>query len=140
MNVLQNKKEECVLVVDDAVDNLYLMQFVLESEGYTVDLADSGEQALQKVKSCQPDLILLDLMMPKMNGYEVIERLREDNYLQYIPVFLVTADKYTDCSQAIAAGANGIIHKPIDINELLLEVENSLETKNQPYIIKKHQK
>lgn len=130
MNVLQNKKEECVLVVDDAVDNLYLMQFVLESEGYTVDLADSGEQALQKVKSCQPDLILLDLMMPQMNGYEVIERLRKDRNLQSIPVFLVTADKYTDCSQAIAAGANGVIYKPIDINELLLEVENSLETKS----------
>lgn len=129
MNVLQDKKEECILVVDDSVDNLYLMQFILESEGYTVGLADSGREALQKVKGYQPDLILVDLMMPQMNGYEVIHRLREDKSLQFIPVFLVTADKYTGIKEAIAGGANGVIHKPIDINELLTEVARSLQMK-----------
>lgn len=127
MNVLQKNKQESILVVDDSVDNLYLMQFILESEGYTVGLADSGEQALQKVKRYQPHLILLDLMMPQMNGYEVIHQLREDKDLQNIPIFLITADRYTNWQQAIAAGANGLIYKPININELLLEVEKTLE-------------
>ncbi|MGF1541631.1 MAG: response regulator [Pleurocapsa sp.] len=127
---MHNKKEECILVVDDSVDNLYLMQFVLESEGYKVGLADSGREALQKVKGCLPDLILVDLMMPQMNGYEVIHRLREDKSLQLVPVFLVTADKYTGIKEAIAAGANGIIYKPIDIDELLIEVARSLQIKN----------
>lgn len=127
MNELQNKKEEYVLVVDDSSDNLYLMQFILESQGYNVNLADSGQEALDKIKECQPDLILLDLMMPQMNGYEVIDHLRKDEDLPFIPVFLVTADRYTDFSDAIAAGANGVIHKPIDINELLLEVEKGLD-------------
>ena len=127
MNELQNKKADCILVVDDSSDNLYLMQFILESHGYNVNLADSGQEALDKIKGCQPDLILLDLMMPQMNGYEVIDRLRGDEDLPFIPVFLVTADRYTDCSDAIAAGANGVIHKPIDINKLLLEVEKGLD-------------
>lgn len=129
MNKLQNQKKECILVVDDSIDNLYLMQFVLESEGYTVGLAESGYEALRKIQRCQPDLILLDVMMPQMNGYEVLHRLREDENLPFIPIFFVTADKYTDWNRAIAAGANGLIYKPIDIDALLLEVERSLQKK-----------
>jgi CheY-like chemotaxis protein len=131
MNVLQNKKEKCILVIDDSIDNLYLMQFILESEGYTVGLADSGREGLEKLKGCQPSLILVDLMMPQMNGYEVIDRLRQDKNLQFIPIFLVTADKYIGADRAIAAGANGIIHKPIDIEGLLTEVARSLKTANE---------
>jgi CheY-like chemotaxis protein len=133
MNVLQNKKEECILVVDDSIDNLYLMQFILESEGYTVGLADSGREALEKLKGYQPSLILVDLMMPQMNGYQVIDRLRQDKSLQFVPVFLVTADKYIGVDEAIAAGANGIIHKPIDIERLLTEVARSLKTVNEKF-------
>ncbi|MGL6337623.1 MAG: response regulator [Waterburya sp.] len=129
MNELQNQKRECILVVDDSIDNLYLMQFILESEGYTVGLADSGQEALSQIYGCKPDLILLDVMMPKMNGYEVLHRLREDKNLPFIPIFFVTADKYIDCNKAIAAGANGLIYKPIDIDALLLEVERSLQKK-----------
>lgn len=127
MNGLLNKKNESILVVDDSPDNLYLMQFVLESQGYKVGLANNGREALRKISGYQPDLILLDLMMPQMSGYEFINHLREDKNLSSIPVFLVTADKYTEDDDAIAAGANGVIHKPIDINELLSEVAKSLE-------------
>jgi CheY-like chemotaxis protein len=134
MNELQNKKSESILVVDDSIDNLYLMQFILESQGYTVGLADSGQEALSKIKGCQPDLILLDIMMPQMDGYELIHQLREDKSLPFIPVFFVTADKYTDWQEAIAAGANGVIYKPIDINELLSEVQRSLETKSDDFL------
>jgi CheY-like chemotaxis protein len=130
MNELQNQKKEYILVIDDSIDNLYLLQFILESQGYTVGLADSGKEALEKIKGCQPDLILLDVMMPHMDGYEVIHCLREDENLPFIPVFFVTADQYTDKNKAIAAGANGLIYKPIDIDALLLEVERSLQTKS----------
>lgn len=130
MNELQSKKKECILVVDDSIDNLYLMQFILESQGYKVGLADSGQEALIKIYGNKPDLILLDIMMPQMDGYELVHRLREDENLPYIPVFFVTADKYTDCNKAIAAGVNGLIYKPIDIDKLLSEVEHSLQTKS----------
>lgn len=130
MNKLKNKNQECILVVDDSPDNLYLMESILESQGYNVGLADNGQEALNKIKRFQPDLILLDLMMPKMNGYEVINRLRKDKNLPFIPIFLVTADRYTDPRDAIAAGASGVIHKPIDIDKLLLKVEKSLNDYN----------
>lgn len=58
------KKKESILVVNDSKDNLYLMQFILETQGYKVGLADNGEEALKKIKSSHPDLILLDIMMP----------------------------------------------------------------------------
>lgn len=70
-----------------------------------------------------------------MDGYEVVYQLREDESLPFIPVFLVTADRYTSWREAIAAGANGVIHKPIDINELLSEVEQTLNNKSDPSAI-----
>lgn len=123
MQIMPDKKAECILVVDDSPDNLQLLQFILEDRGYRVGLADNGEEALEKAKQCHPDLILLDVMMPQMNGYEVVHQLRENHNLESIPVFFVTADLYIDQKKAIAAGANGLIHKPIDIEELLSEVE-----------------
>jgi CheY-like chemotaxis protein len=123
MQIMPDKKAECILVVDDSPDNLQLLQFILEDRGYRVGLADNGEEALKKAERCHPDLILLDVMMPQMNGYEVVHQLRENHNLESIPVFFVTADLYIDQKKAIAAGANGLIHKPIDIEELLSEVE-----------------
>lgn len=130
MITTSNQKKECILIVDDSEDNLYLMQFILESQGYQVGLADNGKEALQKIKTCHPDLILLDVMMPQMNGYEVVDLLRQDESLPPIPVYLVTADKYIDWCKAIASGADGLIHKPIDIDQLLLTVKQTLATPN----------
>ncbi|MGF1587675.1 MAG: response regulator [Pleurocapsa sp.] len=130
MTLAKNSKQECILIVDDSTDNLYLLQFILETQGYKVGLANSGEQALAQVKKLPPDLILLDVMMPQMNGYEVVDRLRKDASLSSIPVFLVTADKYVSNHKAIAAGANGLIYKPIDIEQLLLTVAQTLAPKN----------
>jgi two-component system, sensor histidine kinase and response regulator len=78
MNELQSKKKECILVVDDSIDNLYLMQFILESQGYNVGLADSGQEALIKIYGNKPDLILLDIMMPQMDGYELVHGSRSN--------------------------------------------------------------
>ena len=120
------QQEKYILVVDDSADNLSLMKLMLESEGYKVDTADSGPEALRKIKKCHPSLVLLDIMMPRMNGYEVIARLRKDKSLPFIRVYFVTADKYTEERQAIAAGADGLIYKPVDLHDLLLKVGNTL--------------
>ena len=128
MNETISRFKECVLVVDDCHDNLFLMQLILEKQGYQVEIADSGSQALSKINCQRFDLILLDLMMPKMNGYEVIKYLRNNN-LPFIPVFLVTANKYVTKKQAVTAGANGIVYKPIDINILTSKIAKVFDIK-----------
>lgn len=67
-----------ILVVDDLSDNLFLLQTSLEAEGYNVDTADNGSSALEKVEASPPDLILMDVMMPDMNGYEVTQQIRQN--------------------------------------------------------------
>ena len=119
------KEGKCILVVDDCEDNLYLMQLILENQGYKVEVANSGKRALSKIKHNRPRLILLDLMMPQMNGYEVMDSLRDRQTLASIPVFFVTANKYLGKREAIAQGARGVIYKPIDLDILLSEVAKS---------------
>ena len=126
MVVIQNRNKESIFVVDDSEDNLYLMQFILEAQGYRVNLADNGRDAIKRIKECHPDLILLDIMMPQMDGYQVISQLQKNPSLSSIPVYLVTADKYVGCCEAIAAGADGLIYKPIEIDKLLSQVERTL--------------
>ena len=118
---------ECILVVDDCQDNLFLMQLILENQGYLVEVADSGTEAIRKINYQKFDLILLDLMMPNMNGYEVMQYMGNLN-LPFVPVFLVTANKYVTRKQAVAAGANGIIYKPIDMKTLLSEIATVFNT------------
>lgn len=131
MSCLQSQNKKCILVVDDSMDNLHLMQFVLETEGYTTKLANNGYEALDTIKQHQPDLILLDIMMPKMSGYEVVSHLREDKNYSFIPVCLLTADKYVDRHKAIAVGANALVHKPVDIQYLLSKIEEILEDRQE---------
>lgn len=111
-----------ILVVDDLADNLFLLQTVLETEGYEVDTADSGSSALAKIKAVPPDLLLLDIMMPDMNGYEVTRRIRQNDRLPFIPILLVTAHDEATATQGLDVGANDFIRKPIDADELLARV------------------
>ena len=92
MPVIKSDKVDHILAVDDTRDNLILVQTLLESEGYEIDLVSDGASALQKVAQSPPDLILLDVMMPGMNGYEVTRRIRRNPDLSYIPILLITAD------------------------------------------------
>lgn len=117
-------QEYSVLVVDDVADNLLLMQLVLEMEGYRVELADSGTTALSKIKESPPDLVLLDVMMPGMNGLEVTQCLRKSRELSLLPIVLITADRDIDVEQALAVGANDVINKPVDMDDLLARVSN----------------
>lgn len=115
-------KKTRVLVVDDLVDNLILLQIVLEEEGYEVELAESGRSALEKILASPPNLVLLDVMMPEMNGIEVTLSIREHKLLATLPIVLVTAYEEEFVKQGLLAGANDWMRKPLDFPELLEKV------------------
>ncbi|MBD2038526.1 response regulator [Leptolyngbya sp. FACHB-321] len=115
-----------LLAVDDVPDNLFLLQTILEMEGFVVDVATSGSIALRKIKAAPPDLILLDVMMPGMNGYEVTQQIRQDDTLPSIPILLISAHDEASAIRGIELGANDFICKPIDFNELLTRVRTYL--------------
>ncbi|HEY9878786.1 MAG TPA: response regulator [Leptolyngbyaceae cyanobacterium] len=115
-----------LLVVDDLPDNLALLQFMLEAEGYQVETAENGKLALSKVWDAPPALIMLDVMMPDLNGCEVARQIRKNPALPSMPILLVTAHKDINLTEAIEAGANDLIHKPLDIDEVLGKVKTFL--------------
>jgi DNA-binding response OmpR family regulator len=118
-----------ILVVDDLADNLFLLQTLLEAEGYAVETADSGTIALTKIESTPPDLVLLDVMMPGMNGFEVTQKIRQNEELPFIPILLLTAYDQTSAAQGLNLGANDFIRKPINLDELLARVKAFLRLK-----------
>ncbi|HEY9880278.1 MAG TPA: response regulator [Leptolyngbyaceae cyanobacterium] len=118
-----------VLIVDDLIDNLFLLQTLLEAEGYQVETADGGREALTKVWESPPDLILLDVMMPDVNGYEVTRQIRQNSTLPFIPILLVTAHEDPNAIEGFDVGANDFIRKPIDPDELLARVRAFLQLK-----------
>ncbi|MEL6786162.1 MAG: response regulator [Cyanobacteria bacterium J06607_15] len=125
MSLITERQTKRILVVDDVADNVFLAQFVLETQGYQVNTAESGETALALIQTeaLKPDLIILDLMMPGINGYEVIDRLRNLQDLPYIPVLLMTANQDVSCQQAKEAGADRLLYKPFDLEQFLTTVE-----------------
>lgn len=109
-----------ILVVDDEQELVGLIQARLEASGYTVFVAYDGQEALEKARDEKPDLILLDVMMPKMDGYQVCRFLKFDENYQHIPVILLTArGQERDKVVGKEVGADDYITKPFD-NQLLL--------------------
>ncbi|MEH2049660.1 hybrid sensor histidine kinase/response regulator [Nostoc sp.] len=130
MSVVENNKIYRILVVDDTPDNLILVQAILESEGYEIDLASDGIKALQKIDQFPPDLILLDVMMPGIDGYEVTRRIRKNPAISYIPILLITAFHQSSVVEGLDAGADDFIRKPFDTDELLARVRSLLRLKH----------
>jgi len=119
-----------ILIVDDEPFNLDLLEQELEDQNYTIERANDGAEALEKVSSFLPDLILLDYMMPKMNGLEVLRRLREDASHKSIPVILLTAKAtQEDKVRGLDAGADDYVIKPFDSFELLARVRAMMRIK-----------
>ncbi|MBC7825411.1 MAG: response regulator [Candidatus Parcubacteria bacterium] len=114
-----------ILVVDDVADNSFLLQMLLEDEGYQVEVADSGAAALAKIESAPPKLVLLDVMMPGMNGYEVAQQIRENIELPFIPIVMVTGHDQPTVSKNVQV--EGFLRKPIEFDELLSQVHAILE-------------
>src|SRR5690606_32459786 len=108
-----------ILVVDDHPDNVEIINVRLSSRGYEIETASNGEEALGQVRESPPDLILLDVMMPLMDGYEVSRRIKNDPALPFIPIILVTArDSTQDKVEGLDAGADDYLTKPVNFAEL----------------------
>ncbi|MFN6528894.1 hybrid sensor histidine kinase/response regulator [Nostoc sp. ChiSLP03a] len=130
MSIVENNKIYRILAVDDTQDNLILVQAILESEGYEIDLASDGIKALRKIEQSPPDLILLDVMMPGIDGYEVTRRIRNNSAISYIPILLITAFHQSSVVEGLDAGADDFIRKPFDTDELLARVRSLLRLKH----------
>ena len=128
-----------ILVVDDEEINIKILQIQLEAKGYVVFTATSGVDALKLVESNPPDLILLDIQMPRMDGFEVCQRIRADESTRFIPVVMVTALKDTaDRIQSIQAGADDFISKPFDGHEIVARVGSLLRIKQYQDELEEH--
>jgi len=121
-----------ILVVDDDEDTIRILTEVFSNGEYEVATAGNGEEALERVESFSPDLILLDVMMPKMSGFEVCKRLRADPKHQGIVVLFLSAKAELDARvQGIEWGANDYVVKPFDVSEILTRVRRHLSVKAQ---------
>lgn len=120
-----------LLVVDDTPINIDLLEGMLVPAGYIVETAESGEEALEKANSNIPDLVILDVMMPVMNGYEVCRRIRENKRLPYIPIIFITASELEqkDIIFGLDQGGDDYIRKPFNVEELLSRIKACLRTK-----------
>ena len=123
-------KTDHILVVDDSPDNLFLVQAILEDEGYKITLAEDGRTALEQIEQSPPDLVLLDVMMPGMDGFEVTKRIRENPKLPFIPILLITAFQETSVVTGLDSGAEDFIRKPVEVEELLARVRSLLRLKH----------
>lgn len=127
-----------ILVVDDQIDNLLLVTRYLSNQGYTTQTAADGEEAIAKATAEQPDLILLDVIMPGLNGYEVCRRLKNDTATMLIPLILVsTLDKKEDRLHGLSAGADEFLSKPVNAEELMLRVRSLLRLQDAYAAIEK---
>jgi adenylate cyclase len=118
-----------LLAVDDIPQNLKLLDAILTPHGYRVITASSGAEALEKIASEHPDLLLLDIVMPGMTGYEVCRAVRESEATRMLPIIMVTASGQDEKVNAIEAGADDFIAKPVDAHELLARVKSLLRVK-----------
>jgi DNA-binding response OmpR family regulator len=117
-----NKKK--ILIVDDEDDILHFLELVLREKGYDVATASGGHEALTKAQVDRPDLVLLDIMMPQMDGWEVLKLLRVDEATRHIPVAMLSArTEAKDRVQGLQEGAIDYICKPFSLQELLGKIE-----------------
>lgn len=125
-----SQRTDRILVVDDAPDNRFLVQSILQDEGYEVEVAEDGITALQQIGKLPPTLILLDVMMPGMDGFEVTRQIRNNTALPFIPILLITAYDQPSVAQGLDSGADDFIRKPVEFDELLARVRSLLRLKH----------
>jgi len=125
-----------ILVVDDEIYIVHILEFSLTMEGYSILTASDGEEALRVIDSERPDLVVLDIMMPKLDGYEVCRRLRQDEQFQELPVILLSAKgRPVDREAGLQAGADDYITKPFSPRKLLEKIRELLERKEMRKVV-----
>ena len=126
-----NNKQYRILIADDNVANRELLEAYLSDLDCLVEIAEDGQETLDKAESFEPDLILLDVMMPKLSGFEVCEKIKSDQKLKRIMILMVTAlNELGDIERAVEAGTNDFLSKPVNRVTLLKRVENMLALKD----------
>ncbi|WP_414573681.1 response regulator [Nostoc sp. CCY 9925] len=137
MSLTKTVKKDKILVVDDIFDNLLILEAVLQDKDYEITLVEDSKIALNMVEQSPPDLILLDVMMPGIDGYEFTRRIRQNQALPFIPILLITAHYESSVVQGLDAGADDFIRKPFDPDELdarvrsLLRLKHSIDERDQ---------
>jgi len=120
-----------VLIADDNQANIELLEAYLAGVDCETEIANDGQEALDKVASFQPDLILLDIMMPRLSGFEVCKQIKENPETKRIMILMVTAlNELGDIERAVAAGTDDFLSKPVNQVELTKRVENMLKLKD----------
>lgn len=129
---LMNTSNSSILVIDDEPDNFDVIETLLSQQNYQLHYAASGQQAIDSLEWHQPDLILLDLMMPEIDGIQVCRQIKSMPKLQFIPIIMVTAlDSKADLARCLNAGADDFISKPINALELRARINSMLRIKQQ---------
>ena len=121
---------ERILLVDDQPQNLRLLEGILGPYGYTISAAASGDDAMRSIASDPPDLVLLDVVMPGMSGYDVCRRIRANDATKFVPIVMMTASPDQDKVAAIDSGADDFVFKPFDKQELLARIRSLLRIKS----------
>jgi len=117
-----------ILVVDDEIYIVHILEFTLTMEGYEVITAADGEEALRKIEATRPDLVVVDIMMPKMDGYEVCRRIRQDEETKKLPVILLSAKgRPIDRETGLEVGADDYMVKPFSPRRLLEKIKDLLQ-------------
>ncbi len=121
-----------ILYIEDNEQNLYLVKFLMEKHGYEVSAAMDGQEGIDSAAELRPDLILLDIQLPHMDGYSVARKLRANPDLSGIPIVAVTSYAMAgDRDKALSAGCNGYIEKPINPDTFMRQVEQHLTCREE---------
>ena len=138
MNVEINPSEYKVLIVDDVISNVLLLKVLLTNEKFDTIMAENGEQALKMIEEEHPDLVLLDVMMPDMSGFEVAEKMKLNPEMADIPIIFLTALNATeDIVKGFKVGGNDFISKPFNKEELIIRVTHQISLVAAKRIINK---
>jgi DNA-binding response OmpR family regulator len=117
-----------IMIVDDERNIVTALEFLLQRSGYEVRVANNGEDALKQLESFVPDLLLLDVMMPAINGYEVCQTVRQSAQLRHVKIIMLTArGRDADVAKGLALGADAYITKPFANADLLTKVKDMLD-------------
>jgi CheY-like chemotaxis protein len=131
LNNQLNNKTPVILIVDDNRENLELLEAYLEDIECRTIAAYDGPEALEIIKKDKPDLILLDIMMPKMSGFEVCRRVKNDTATAHIPIIMVTAlNDFGDMQRAVDCGTDDFVSKPVNKLEMITRVKTMLKLKH----------